>query len=118
MRFVPLAAVALIVILISCDRNELASRTSVVVEDSTLAVGDTFHASIYVLDTAARFQQFFVVENEDTFRLPVTRNWKVGLLEVLCQKKGRRTINGFSRIEHSDSTIFFIEPFHLTFNVE
>lgn len=118
MRIPPIISAALIALVISCGRNEVASRTSVFVVDSTLAVGDTFHASIHVLDTAARFQQFFVIEDEDTFRLPVTRNWKVGLLEVLCQQKGTRTINGFSRIEHSDSTIFFIEPFHLTFNVE
>lgn len=108
----------LVTFVTSCDPSQVKRRTSVVVEDSTIAVGDRFRATIHVLDTAARFQQFFVVEKEDTFRLPVSRNWKVGLLDVPGQQRGPRTISGFSRIEYSDSTIFFIEPFEVTFHVE
>jgi hypothetical protein len=117
MRMLVLTAV-LTGLALACGGSGSGKRTSIVVKDSVVAVGDTFHAEIHVLDTAARFQQFFVVTETDTFRLPVTRNWKVGLLDVLGQHRGMRTINGFSRIEHADTTVVFVEPFQVTFNVE
>ena len=105
-------------LLLSCGSGGEKRRITLQVQDSIIALGDTFHAEIHVLDTAARFQQFFVIQSGDTARLPVTPNWKVCLLQVIGQRLGPRTMKGFARIEHSDSTVVFIEPFQVTFHVE
>jgi len=103
---------------LSCGSGGEQRRITLQVQDSIIDLGDTFHAEIHVLDTAARFQQFFVIQYGDTIRLPVTPDWKIGLLQVIGQRHGPRTMRGFAHVEHSDSTIVFIEPFQVTFHVE
>jgi hypothetical protein len=102
----------------SCGTPTSSARTTIRILDSVLIAGDTFHAEIHVLDTAYRFQRFFVVEDHDTFRLPVTRDGKVGLLDMFCKNPGPRAIHGFTRIEYANPDSVAIERFDMNFTVK